>query len=204
VITKELPQEGERRIELQFQSQPLEMIAYHRPDQYDKDDPVYDVLSSILSSGRTGLLYRDLVRDKKIALEAGAAAQIPGGKYPNLFLFFVAPNLGKTLDENEKALYAVLDRLTKTKVDDATLARVKTKTRANLIRSLDSNSGLAQALASYHAEYGNWRKLFTDVDDINRVTADDVERVAKTLFHPAQRTTVYLTQPKEAPEAAAK
>jgi predicted Zn-dependent peptidase len=204
VITKELPQEGERRVELQFQSQPLEMIAYHRPDEYDKDDPVYDVLSGILSGGRTGLLYRHLVRDKKLALEAGAAAQIPGGKYPNLFLFFLVPNMGKTLEENEKALFSVLDELSKNKVDEASLARVKTKTRANLIRSLDSNSGLAQVLAAYHADYGDWRKLFTDVDDINKVTADDVQRVAKALFDPAQRTAVYITQPKEAPEAAAK
>src|SRR5262249_55965911 len=83
VITAELPQEGERRVELEFQSQPIEIVAYKRPDQYDKDDPIYDVLASILSSGRTGLIYRDLVRDKKLALEAGAAAELPGGKYPN-------------------------------------------------------------------------------------------------------------------------
>jgi len=197
VFTAELPQEGERRVELQFQSQPIELIAYKRPDQYDKDDPVYDVLSSVLSSGRTGLLYRELVRDQKIALEAGAASELPGGKYPNLFLFFIAPNLGKTLEENEKALAAILDRLTKTKVDEVTLARVKTKTRAGLIRSLDSNSGLANALASYYAGYGDWRKLFTTVDDIDKVTADDVQRVAKELFNPLQKTSTWITQPKE-------
>jgi predicted Zn-dependent peptidase len=195
VVTAELPQEGERRVELQFQSQPLEMLGYKRPDQYDKDDPVYDVISSILSSGRTGLLYRDLVQNKKIALEAGAAAELPGGKYPNMFLFYFAPNMGKTLEENEKALYAVLDELTRDKVDDATLARVKTKTRAGLIRSLDSNSGLAQALASYYADYGDWRKLFTDVDDIDKVTAGDVQRVAKTLFDPLQRTVAFIKEP---------
>jgi predicted Zn-dependent peptidase len=199
VVTVELQQEGEKRAELQFQSQPVEMIAYKRPDQYDKDDPVYDVLSSILSSGRTGLLYREMVRDQKIALEAGAAAQLPGGKYPNLFVFFFAPNLGKTIEENEKSLFAILDGLGKTKVDDATLSRVKTKTRAGLIRSLDSNSGLAQALASYHADYGDWRKLFTAVDDIDKVTAADVERIAKTLFDPASRTRTWIVQPKEEP-----
>jgi predicted Zn-dependent peptidase len=202
VITVELPQEGERKAVVEFQAQPFEMIGYKRPDQYDKDDPVYDVLGSILSSGRTGLLYRDLVRDKKIALEAGVAAEFPGGKYPNMFLFYIVPNLGKTLDENEKAISTILTSLTTTKVDDATLARVKTKTRAGLIRSLDSNSGLAQALASYYADYGDWRKLFTDVDDIDKVTPDDVQRVARTLFNPLARTVTWIAQPKEAPEAA--
>ncbi len=202
VITVEPPQEGEKKAEVVFQSQPLEFIAYKRADQYDKDDPVYDVLSSILSSGRTGLLYRELVRDKKIALDAGCASEMPGGKYPNLFLFYLAPNLGKTLEENEKALYAVLDRMTKTKVDDVTLARVKTKTRAGLIRQLDSNSGLAEALASHYSDYGDWRKLFTEVDEIDKVTADDVERVAKSLFDPLARTSGWIAQPKESPEPA--
>lgn len=195
VITEELPQEGLRTAEVEFQSQPLEMLAYKRPDQYDKDDPVYDVLASILSSGRTGLLYRDLVRDKKIALEAAAISEFPGGKYPNLFLFFIAPNMGKTLDENNKALFAILDGLAKKKVDEVTLARVKTKTRANLIRSLDSNSGLANALASYYADYGDWRKLFTQVDEIDKVTADDVQRVAKTVFNPLALTTSLIKEP---------
>ena len=54
------------------------------------------------------------------------------------------------------------------------LARVKTKTRATLIRQLDSNAGLAQLLTSYYVNYGDWRKLFTSIDDINKVTAGDV------------------------------
>jgi len=202
VVTVELPQEGEKRAEIVFQSEPVEFIAYKRPDQYDKDDPVLDVLSSVLSSGRTGLLFRELVRDRKIALEAGVASELPGGKYPNVFLFYLAPNLGKTLEENEKALSSILDGLTKTKVDDATLARVKTKTRAGLIRALDSNSGLAQALASYYADYGDWRKLFTQVDEVDKVTAEDVQRVSKMLFNPVQRTTAWIAQPKQSPEAA--
>ena len=105
--------------------------------------------------------------------------------------------MGKTLDENEQALNAILSGLGKTKVDDATLARVKTKTRAGLIRALDSNSGLANALASYYADYGDWRKLFTDVDDIDKVTAGDVQRVAKTLFDPLHRTLAYIQEPSK-------
>jgi predicted Zn-dependent peptidase len=57
VITVEPQQEGEKRAEVMSPSQPFLMIGYKRPDQRDKDDPVFDVLSSILSSGRTGLLY---------------------------------------------------------------------------------------------------------------------------------------------------
>jgi predicted Zn-dependent peptidase len=190
--TKEPPQDGPKRVEVQSPSQPLFVVGYKRPDEYSKDDPVFEVISHILSSGRTGLLYKDLVRDKQIALEAEAEDTFPGGKYPNLFIFFVAPAQGHTNAENEKALYDLLEKFKSEKVDAVTLARVKTKTRAGLIRRLDSNPGLASLVTEYHAIYGNWRKLFTSLDEIDHVTPDDVQRVAKECFVPEKRTFAYL------------
>jgi predicted Zn-dependent peptidase len=64
-----------------------------------------------------------------------------------------------------------------------------------LIRRLDSNSGMADALTFYHANYGDWRKLFTGIDDIDKVTADDVVRVAKQYLIPETRTVVFTVQP---------
>jgi len=168
------------------------------------DDPVFDVLGDILAGGRTGLLYTDLVRDKKIALAAFAQAAFPGGKYPNLFLFFLVPNQGHTIEENEKVCYDVIERLKTQKVDDATLQRVKTKVRAELIRKLSSNSGMAEELTSYYANYGDWRKLFTNIEEIDKVTADDVQRVAKKYLIPDTRTVVYTVAPSGPAQAEAK
>lgn len=192
----EPPQEGEKRAALESEAQPLLMIAYKRPNQRDKDDPVFDVISGILSSGRTGLLYQEMVRDKKIALEAESVATIPGGKYPNLFMFFDAPTPGHTTEENEQAIYGILDRLKTEKVDDETLARVKTKLRAGLIQQLDSNTGLASQLTSYNIAYGNWRVMFTGLEDINRVTAEDVQRVVRQYFVAHERTVGFTVAPK--------
>ena len=91
-VTVEPPQQGEKRVQVESPAQPFMVIAYKRPDQNDKDDPVFDVLGEILAGGRTGLLYTELVRDKQIALGALAQPTFPGGKYPNLFLFFLVPN----------------------------------------------------------------------------------------------------------------
>jgi predicted Zn-dependent peptidase len=140
-------------------------------------------------------MYRDMVRDKRLALAAGADSQMPGGKYPSLFFFYLIPGLGHTAAENEKELDTLLENFEKTKVDEATLARVKTRTRAGLIRRLDNNEGLAQLLAEYYANYGDWRRLFTSLDDIDRVTADDVQRVAKQYFTPQNRTVGLTYQP---------
>jgi len=191
--TEEPPQPGPKTAVVDSPSQPLLVIGYKRPDQYDKDDPVFDILSEILSGGRTGLMYKELVRDKQLALAADVGATFPAGRYPNLFLFFIAPSLGHTVEENEKALDHVLDQLKKEKVDAETLARVKTKARAGVIRRLDNNAGLAALLTANQAAYGDWRKLFTSLDDLDKVTADDVERVARQYFATPSSTVAYTT-----------
>ena len=109
--TVEPPQKGERRLQVESPAQPFMAISYKRPDQTSKDDPVFDVLNEILSGERTGLLYKELVRDQKIALAAGSQASFPGGKYPNLFLFFLVPNMGHTVEENEKACYKIIEHV---------------------------------------------------------------------------------------------
>jgi len=198
VRTIEPEQKGERRAEVTSPAQPFIAIAYKRPDQLDKDDPVFDVLNEVLAGERTGLLYKELVRDRKISLGAFSQATFPGGKYPNLFLFFLVPNMGHTIEENEKACYEIIERLKKEKVDEATLNRIKTKVRAGVIRRLDSNSGLAEALSFYHVNYGDWRKMFTGIDDIAKVTADDVQRVAKQYLIKETRTVAYTVPPAKA------
>ncbi len=195
VHTVEPVQDGPRQVELESPAQPLEVVAYKRPDQYDKDDPVFDVVSSILAGGRTGILYKQMVRDKQIALAAGAEADMPGSKYPNLFVFYAFPTLGHTVAENQKMLGEIIEHFKNEKVDAETLARVKTKTRASLIRRLDSNSDLAQLLTEYYVAYGDWRKLFTSLDDIDKVTADDVQRVARKYFVNNGRTVAFDFQP---------
>ncbi len=205
VITVEPKQEGQREVKVVSPAQPIELLAYHRPDQQSPDDPVFDVIADILSGGRTSIIYKDIVRDKRLSLDAGATATMPGGKYPNLFFFYLVPSQGHTNEENEKELDTVIANFKNTLVDDATLARTKTKTRAGLIRQLDSNAGLAQLLSSYQANYGDWRKLFTSIDDIDKVTAADVQRVAKQYLVPENRTIAVTYRPAQgaAPQGAA-
>ena len=202
VHTVEPLQDGPRQTQIESPAQPFDAIVYKRPDQYDKDDPVFDVISSILAGGRTGILYKQMVRDKQISLAAEADDSVPGTKYPNLFLFFVVPSLGHTVDENRKLLDEILEHFKNEKVDADTLARVKTKTRASLIRRLDNNSGLAQLLTSYYVNFGNWRKLFTSLDDIDKVTAEDVQRVARKYFISNARTEAFNFQPAQTAGAA--
>ena len=197
VDTVEPVQNGEKRATVASPAQPFLVVAYKRPDQYSKDDAVLDVLEQILSGGRTSIIYKEMVRDKKIALGAASYATYPGGKYPSLFVFFVVPNSGHTIEEMEKSVYEIVERVKKEKPGAEALQRVKTNLRAALIRKLDSNSGLAAELASYQAGYGDWRKLFTVLDDYDHVTAEDVQRVAQKYLIESARTVAYTYTPSK-------
>ncbi|HEX4604147.1 MAG TPA: pitrilysin family protein, partial [Candidatus Angelobacter sp.] len=94
---QEPPQAALRTVVLHDRSQPVYVEGYHRPNFLDPDDAVYDVLSDLLSKGRTSRLYRSLVRDKRIAL-AAQGGSFPGNKYPSLFFFFAAPTQGHTAE----------------------------------------------------------------------------------------------------------
>ena len=187
-VTAEPPQDSERRVVLREQSQPMYLEGYHRPSYLDKDDAVYDALADLLSEGRTSRLYRVLVRDKKIAAQAEGGTGFPGVKYPHLFWFFALPMPGHKPEEIADAIHAELEKLKTEDISDEELKMVKTRTKANLIRSLDSNDGLAENLAVYQTFYGDWRELFRSVDRIENVSKADIRRIANEVFVPTNRT----------------
>jgi predicted Zn-dependent peptidase len=200
--TPEPPQRAQREVTLYEQSQPWYSEGYHRPDYLDPDDAVYDAITDLLSTGRTSRLYRSLVRDKQIAAAAQGFSGFPGVKYPHLFVFYAVPLPGHTTDEMAKAIHAEIDRLKTQDVTDEELKMVKTRAKANLIRSLGSNSGLVQNLATYQTRYGDWRELFRSVDRIDKVTKEDIRRVANKIFVDTNRTVgiIQTRAPQQQPK----
>ena len=190
--TVEPQQTAERQVVIKDPAQPFYLEGYHRPAYLHPDDAVYDVLQDLLSSGRTSRLYRSLVRDKRIAANASGFSGFPGVKYPSLFAFFGVPTPGHTPQEVQAAIRAEIERLKTEDVPEAELEMVKTRTRANLVRGLDSNQGLAVQLGLSQARYGDWRGLFQEVDRIQKVTAADVRRVANDTFVEANRTVAII------------
>jgi predicted Zn-dependent peptidase len=186
--TAEPPQNSERKVVLKEKSQPLYLEGYHRPDYMSKDDAVYDAITDLMSEGRTSRLYRALVRDKKIAAFSAGFSGLPGTKYPHLFAFYAVPLPGHTTKEVGEAIHAEVERLKKEDISDDELKMIKTRTKANLIRGLGDNEGLATQLAIYQTRYGDWRELFRSVDRIDKVTKADIRRVANETFQDTNRT----------------
>jgi len=182
-------------------SQPIFLEGYHCPDYRDPDDAVYDAIADVMSSGRTSRLYRSLVRDKKIASFAGGFSGLPGDKYPHLFAFFGVPLPGHTTQEIKDALHSEIELLKTQDISDDELKMVKTRAKANLLRGLSNNEGLAQELATIVARYGDWRELFGEVDRIDKVSKADIRRVANKTFVETNRT-VGIIETQKPPAAA--
>ncbi|MGB7378204.1 MAG: pitrilysin family protein [Rivularia sp. (in: cyanobacteria)] len=195
-LAVEPKQTQEKEFTLNLPSQPWYLEGYHRPSLNDADNAVYDIIGSLLSDGRTSRLYKSLVEKQQLALAAQGFSGFPGDKYPNLMLFYALTAPGHTVDEVAAALTEQIELLKTQPVSAQELERVKTNARAGLLRSLDSNMGMAQQLLEYEVKTGSWKNLFEQLEKIEAVNAQDIMRVAKETFVAENRTVGKLLPKK--------
>lgn len=191
----EPPQVGPRSVELDINAQIMVAIGYKRPGYTDKDDAALDVLHAIIGNGASGLAWRELIQEKKIAAAMQIRPSYPDGLYPNLFLFFIAPARGQSIEQLQKAVDDMLGRLRSQKVSVDTLSDAKAQFQAQAYEQLNSNATVAEMLAIHTAIFGDWKTLYAQIEDIAKITQDDVLRVAQRYLIPANRTTVFTAVP---------
>jgi predicted Zn-dependent peptidase len=192
VRTKEPEQLGEKRVEVEDKSQPILMIGYHRPNVTHADNAAISAVADYLGGGRTSELYKILVKDKKIAVAVGAIPVFPAEKYPSLIGFYAVPAKDHTNKECEEIIYQEIEKVKTDTISTADLVAIKTRAKANFLRGLKSNLGMALQLTSYQVISGDWRNLFTELDRINRVNAADVKQVANEYLKKSNRTVAEL------------
>jgi len=186
VETTEPPQRGERRVVIEDAAQPAIIIGYHQPSINHPDNAVFGAIMQIIGTGRTSRLHKSLVKEKKIAVST--SAWNGWNKYPGLFTLSAMPAKGHTGQECEQAIYDQIEILKTALVSPEELKKAKANVRAGLIRELNSNYSLAMNLAFYDVITGDWRNLFRELDKIERVTAEDIQRIAKEYFTSKNRS----------------
>ncbi|MCB1182080.1 insulinase family protein [bacterium] len=192
VETLEPKQLGEKRLVMKDPSQPVFVAGYHIENVRHPDWPVYEVIADVLGQGRTSRLYTSLVKEQGIAVQAMTFPGFPGQKFQTGLLAFAIPVKGKTAYDIEDAVYAEIDKIVADGITQDELDGVKQRARANFIRGLQGNAGMASQLAWYQTYYGDWRELFNEVARIEAVTLDDVKRVAADVFAPTNRTVALI------------
>jgi zinc protease len=191
VRTTEPEQLGERRVTVKKAAQlPIQMIAYHIPNAKSPDQVVLDVIDSIMTTGESSRLYQRMVDHDQIALNVGARAE--DALDPALFMFSMTPRAGIDPATTEKALYEEISRLQSTMVPAGELTKAKNQLLAQHYRQLKTIAGRANLLGTYEVFYGDYNKLYTVDKDIEAVSAEDVQRVAKKYFSERNRTVATL------------
>ena len=145
-----------------------------------------------MSNGRVSRLYRSLVRDQQIAAAAAGLQPLPRRQVSRPVRLLCGSLPGHTPPEMRDAIHKEIDKLKTADVTDEELAMYKTRTRADLLRGLADNQGLANALAEYQTRYGDWRELFLQLDKVDKVTKADIRRVANQVFMASNRTEAWI------------
>jgi predicted Zn-dependent peptidase len=203
VRTVEPKQLGERRVQVVWDAQPDLYIAFHKPSPQDLDEEaVFEVIHGLLARGRSSRLYVTLVKEKQLATDVGSWSG-PTDRYPNLFILTSTPRYPHTAHEVELAIYDGLEALAAKPPTDEELQKVRNGLRSQMLQMMQSHDGLAELLAYNHAVYGDWRYVLRMLERIDRVTADDVERVAQQYFTPTNRTVGEIVPAKKETGAAA-
>ncbi len=192
---------AEKTVTLYDPGQPWYLAGYPIPSIRHEDYPVLMALSEVISSGRTSRLYKRLVTEEKIAFFVGAFPGFPGSKYPSQMIFYATPAQGHTNEEVAASIDSEVARVKTELVSEEELVRAKTKLRANLIRQLDSNFGMALQLAEYETVTDDWRNLFHYIDRIQGLTAEDLRRVANEYLDNRYRTVGKIETVTEAAPA---
>src|SRR5436309_3074263 len=181
VLAVEPPQNGERRVVVAKQAQlPIVYVGYHVPNQTSADAFPLEMLSTILSEGRASRLYKRLVYERQLALEAGGDYNY-FSQDPNLFWFWATPMPGQTAEAMEKALLAEMETLKKEPVTDEELQRAKNQVEATFVFQEDSVHRRAALLARFEL-IGVYADTDRFLERLRAVTAADVQRVARAYF----------------------
>ncbi|MFN8628120.1 MAG: pitrilysin family protein [Candidatus Binatia bacterium] len=183
----EPPQQGENRTVLRRPAQlPFVAVAYHVPNLKGPDGPVLEVISALLSGGRSARLYRHLVYEKRVARDAGASYDLTTID-PGLFTLYAQPMPGKSVTLVEQELLGQVERLQRSRVDDRELTKVKNGLEAAFVFGQDSLFYQGMVLGQYEMA-GDWRSIDSYLPGMRAVTAENILRVAQTYFTPLNRT----------------
>jgi len=194
---------GERRLWVRKEAQlPVIFIGYHAPNHRAPESYALDVLSTVLSGGRASRLYRKLVYEERLALDAG-------GDYtrlsldPDLFTFYATVLPEKTVEEAERALLAEVERLQKEPIAEEELQRAKNQIEAAFVFRQDSTYERAATLGRNEL-VGGWRLRDDYLPKIRAVTAAELQDAARRYFVPEHQTIAILVPVAPAASAPAR
>ena len=193
-LPKEPVQTGERR-QVVERNVPLDSLfmAYHMCDRLNADYYAFDILSDILSNGRSSRLNQHLVQEKQ--LFSSIDAYISGTIDAGLFHISGKPAAGVSLEEAEAAVREELNELQTALVQEHELEKVKNKFESTQIFGNINYLNVATNLAWFELN-GQAEDMEKEVERYRAVTADRLKAVAQTAFREENGVVLYYKSSK--------
>jgi zinc protease len=171
---------------------PAVALTWLAPPVTSPDSPALQIAGAVLASGESSRLNQSLVYRQRIATQAGFSADLRVG--PGLLVAYAIAAGGKSPADVSAALLAEVTRLATTPPTAAELAKVKTQLVTQAYMSRQTALGLASAIADAAVLEGDAARVNTDLDDLQRVTAADVQRVMRKYVLDAHKVTIDYRQ----------
>jgi zinc protease len=188
---REPPQNGERRFKLYKDVKfPVLAINYRTVSFNHPDNYVLDVISRILSYGKSSRFEKILIREKGLAVNLDAYSS--PSKYDGTFTIFGIPQAGVDIEELEKGIYMEIERLKNGDISEGEIEKAKNQTLASFIFRQDSPTGIGFTIGFYEIIGGSWEYINTYPEKVLAVTKDDIKRVAAQYLNEDNRIVGYL------------
>lgn len=195
IHTVEPKQDGEKRVTIYKDSQ-VQMLAmsYHVPNFEHEDQVALSALSELLSSGKSSLLQKKLVDEKRLV--NAVYAYNMELKDPGVFMFIAVCNPDVKAKDVEKEILKIIETIKEGKIKKSELDKIKINTKADFIFSLENSSSVASLYGSYFVR-DNIKPLFEYEESIDKLTLEEIVEVAKKYLTKENSTTVILKKEKQ-------
>jgi zinc protease len=191
VAAREPEQRSERRIEVERPGElPLQLFSYHVPPSDHPDRRALQVMSAVLTSGQSSRLYHRLVRHDHLALSVSSWQRL--SLDPGELIFHIQARRDADMRQVERTFLEELERVKSAPLSNRELKTARSKLLTDHARATRTNSGGAEWLGVYEIFFGDFRKLFSIPEELQRVTAADVQRVARLYLRESNRTVATL------------
>jgi predicted Zn-dependent peptidase len=174
---------------------PMIVASYRTPSMKTRDARVLDMISTILSDGKSSRLYKKIVDDQKMALQVGAFSfnQEDYGMY---ILYGMPQGETKTetiLSEMDEEIVKLQTEL----ISERELEKLKNKYDNNYVNSNSSVEGVAENLASYYLLYGDVNLINSEIEMYRSITREEIRDIAKKYLNPNQRLVLDYVPAKD-------
>jgi len=191
IAFSEPEQKGERRVLLKREAElPYILVAYHTPSFPHADSCALDVLSLILSGGKSSRLYKSLVYEKKITLDVDTEYE-GFNSDPYLFFLDATASPGKDIKDVEKAIFLEIENIKKDPPSEHEVQKAKNQIESSFIMEQDSIYMEAMKYGIFEI-LGDWKLINRYLEGIRKVTPEDVTRVANKYLQEDNRTVGIL------------